>query len=299
MTARALRRGFSRVEPILPPLLLDAVKEACSEWEHVPQGWSAGGRQGDGWNAASVAAAQERHWPVLVRNLAGTGPLGVSHLPSATSREDPAAHNAMMSFGYVLAYAARQKQRISVLDWGGGAGHHCLYASALLPDVPVDYHCYDLPGLCRLGNSLVPGARFHDGADDLEGRRFDLVVSSSALHYFEDWRETARTLVDRTGELLYIARLQTAMRSPSYVVRQRPYGQGYDTEFLSWFINRTELTEYVEGLGLELVREFVFAEKWRVKRAPEEGACRGFLFRRPDRPSPDGSGRDPKNVHPR
>ncbi len=234
----------------------------------------------EGWNAGSVAAAQEAHWPVLERNLAGTGPLGVSHLPSQLTRDHPGDHNAMMAYGYVLARAARHKDRLSVLDWGGGAGHYCLYSQALLPEVAVDYHCYELPSLCHLGRKLVPQAQFHDEVKQLAGTRFDLVVSSSSLHYFEDWRTIARILADCSGAFLYLARLQTVSRSPSFVVRQKPYGQGYDTEFLSWFLNRSEVTGYMESLGLELVREFVYAEEWTVKRAPETGACRGFLFRR-------------------
>jgi len=280
LTARPLRLGFHKLERLLPPVITGFIRHSLSEWDYVSGEWPVKGLTEEGWNAESVVAAQQSHWPVLVGNLAGTGPLGVSHLPSQLTRDHPGDHNVTMSFGYVLARAARNKDRLSVLDWGGGAGHYCLYSKALLPEIVVDYHCYDLPSLCRLGRKLVPEARFHDRADVLTGTRFDLVISSSSLHYFQDWRCVAHVLAERCGEFLYIARLQTVNRAPSFVVRQKPYGQGYDTEFLSWFINRTELTEYIQALGLELVREFVFSEKWTVKRAPEEGECRGLLFRR-------------------
>jgi len=282
LTARPMRLGFHKLERLFPPVVTDLIRYSLSEWNYVPGEWPAEGLLGEGWDAESVTAAQEAHWPVLVRNLDGTGPLGVSHLPSQMTREHRGDHNAMMSYGYVLARAARNKDRLSVLDWGGGAGHYCLYSKALLPEIVVDYHCYDVPALCRLGRILVPQARFHDKADVFARTRFDLVISSSSLHYFQNWRETAHVLAERSGGFLYVARLQTCNRAPSFVVRQKPFGQGYATEFLSWFINRRELTGYLESLGLELVREFVFAEEWRVKGAPENGECRGFLFRRRD-----------------
>jgi putative methyltransferase (TIGR04325 family) len=275
-----LRRRFAGFTRLLPPLAVDAAKYALSEWNYQPGGWRADGLSGGGWNHESVAAAQEKHWPVLVRNLEGTGPLGVSHLPSQMAREDCADHNAMMSYGYVLAQAARNKDRLSILDWGGGAGHYYLYSQALLPELALDYHCYEVPSLCRVGRRLLPGVQFHEGADKLAGTQFDLVISSSSLHYFEDWRETARVLAGHTGGFLYVARLQTVNRAPSFVVKQCPRSQGYNTEYLSWFLNRGELIDCAGRLGLELVREFVFGESWMVRRAPEKGECRGFLFRR-------------------
>jgi putative methyltransferase (TIGR04325 family) len=290
LTARPLRLGFHKLEHLLPPVVTGFIRHSLSEWEYVSGEWPAQGLPGEGWNADSVVAAQEAHWPVLVRNLDGTGPLGVSHLPSQLTRDHPGDHNAMMSYGYVLARAARNKQRLSVLDWGGGAGHYYLYSKALLPEIVIDYHCYELPSLCRLGRKLVAGARFHDDASTLAGRHFDLVISSSSLHYVEDWRQAAGVLAGFSGEFLYIARLQTVSRSPSFVVRQRPCGQGYDTEYLSWFINRGELIAAMESFGLELVREFVFAESWAVKRAPEVGECRGFLVRRCKQTEPGTEG---------
>jgi len=195
------------------------------------------------------------------------------------TREDRADHNTMMSYGYVLARAARNKQDLSILDWGGSLGHYYLYSRALLPEVSIDYHCYDSPSLCRLGQRLQPGVQFHEGTDNLAGTRFDLVVSSSSLHYFENWREIASVLAERTSGFLYVARLMIVNRSPSFVVRQRPRRDGYHEHYLSWFLNRGEVVECVERLGMELVREFVFAESWPVKHAPEKGECRGFLFR--------------------
>jgi len=259
---------------------VDLARRAFSEWNYEPRGWTANDSDESQWMHSSVAAAQEKHWPVLVRNLEGPGPLGVSHLPSQVAREHYADHNAMMSYAYVLARAARGRENLSILDWGGGLGHYYLYSKALLPEVKIDYHCFDVATLCRLGKRLQPNVQFHEAADHLAGARFDLVISSSSLHYFRDWRETAGLLAGHTGGFLYVARLQTVKRAPSFVVRQRPHRQGYYTDYLSWFLNREELLACFDRLGLELVREFLFQESWPVKRAPEQGECRGFLFRR-------------------
>jgi putative methyltransferase (TIGR04325 family) len=273
-------KGFDRVAGFVPPVFVNLIKHLLSEWEYNPQGWRAASSEIEGWNHQSVAQAQEGHWHTLVNNLKGPGPLGVSHFPWKTTREDRADHNAMMSFGYVLLRASRGKSAVSVLDWGGGVGHYYLYSKALLPGVEIDYHCYDVPNLCRVGRTLLPEVHFHDDAADLAGRQFDLVITSSSLHYFEDWREIARKLAAATGEFLYVARLQTVARSESFVVVQRPYRAGYHTEYPSWFLNRRELIACFGQSGMDLEREFVFAEDWYVRGAPEKGDCRGFLFRR-------------------
>lgn len=271
---------FSSAANYIPPFLVNALKCAVAEWEYLPDGWPHEVGNIEGWNDSSIAAAQEKHWPTLVDNLRGSGPLGVSHFPWRMTRENRADHNTMMSYGYVLARAARTKDTVSILDWGGGVGHYYLYSRALLPEIDLDYHCYDVPSLCRLGRKLSPDVRFHVDESELGRNQFDLVISSSSLHYFENWREMVRGLAGATREFLYIARLQTIHKAPSFVVTQRPYRAGYKTEYASWFLNRHELLNTAVESELELVREFVYAEEWYVRNAPEQGDCRGFLFRR-------------------
>jgi putative methyltransferase (TIGR04325 family) len=270
-----LGRRLKQVVGQLAPRIVDAFKYFTTELTYLPHGW----RVIAGWNDQSIAEAQERHWPTLVQNLSGPGPLGVAHFPWHTTREDRADHNVMMSYGYVLALAARKKDMLTVLDWGGGAGHYYLYGRALLPELTVQYHCYDVANLCRLGQQLLPQVNHSDDERDFLGRQFDLVVSSSSLHYFEDWRQELRKLAAMAHEFLYVSRLQTVSVAASFVASHKVYHNGYG-EFLSWYINRQEMLSCVEAWGLELVREFVYYNKSLVRGAPEKGDCRGFLFRR-------------------
>ena len=275
LALRLARRGLytfrERIRPVLNYLV--------AEMDHVPGGWRTKGPLVDGWDSEAIVEAQAKHWPTLVRNLQGTGPLGVAHFPWSVSREDRSDHNVMMSYGYVLARAVGRKDRISILDWGGGAGHYYLYSVTLLPEVAVDYHCFDLPGLCKLGRTLLPEATFHHDERELRDKTFDLVVSSSSLHYFENWHETARRLASATGDFLYVARLQTVLSAPSFVALHRPHRAGY-TEFLSWCLNRQELVRCMEESDMILRREFVHGGPWTVRGGPEKMEARGFLFQR-------------------
>ena len=263
---------------LLPSALLRAIDRYRSEWSYVGPNWPADAV--DGWLDRGVAEAQRSRWPYLVDATSGTGPLGLSHLPWHETRDDPADQNIMMSFGYVLALAARGKDRVSVLDWGGGVGHYHLYARALLPTVEVDYQCFDMPPMCAAGAELQPSVRFVSDESDLRGQRFDLVVSSSSLHYSREWPAVLKLLAGATGRYLYIARLLTIARSDSFVAEHMPRRSGYAGPYLSWFINRTELLRRARECGLRLERELVFDEKTFVPGAPEQGRSWGFLLTR-------------------
>lgn len=262
----------------LSPLAVSAIKYLSAEMEYVPGGWY----DIQGWNDPDIIAAQERHWPTLLRNLEGPGPLGVSHLPWHNTRDDLLDHNIMMSYGYVIAMAAKNGSTLSILDWGGGAGQYYLYTRVLLPDIAIDYHNYDLPSLCRLGRKLLLEAHMVDDERVALARQYDVVVSSSSLHYFQDWRAELRKLASCTGEFLYVSRLQVVAAAPSFVVLHRPSRTGY-SEFLSWCINQQEFLSCAAENGLTLLREFVFTDYWTIRKGPEKGQCRGFLLTR--RPS--------------
>jgi len=245
-----------------------------SEFEYVPEGWS---RRVRGWDAPAVEAAYRRRWPEFVAAVEGNGPLGVAHevpLGRLVVRDDPGWHNVVLTFGYVLARAARGRDRLSVLDWGGGPSHYAVLAHALLPEVELDYHSRDLPRLAQLGRELLPAATFHEDDSCLE-RTYDLVVVSDSLHYAQDWRAQLAALERAAARWLYLALVPVVEHVPPYVVQQRPDSYGYDTEYLGWVLNRSEL---LDAAGLRLEREFLAPGVIDPPGAPEPAAHRSFLF---------------------
>jgi putative methyltransferase (TIGR04325 family) len=245
-----------------------------SEFEFVPEGWE---RRVRGWDAPGVAAAYRRRWPEFVDAVGGHGTLGVAHeVPTAQHvvTDDPGWHNVVLTFAYVLARAAHGRDRLSLLDWGGGPGHYLVLARALLPEVEVEYHSRDLPRLAELGREVLPEATFHDDDSCLE-RTYDLVVVSDSLHYASDWRTHLAQLERATRSWLYVALVPLVERSPAYVVQQRPDSYGYDTEYLGWVLNRGEL---LDAASLRLEREFLAPGVIDPPGAPEPAAHRSFLF---------------------
>jgi hypothetical protein len=85
-------------------------------------------------------------------------------------------------------------------------------------------------------------------------------------------------LVGAAAEYLYVARLPTTARR-SFVLLQRAYVYGYETEYLGWVLDRQEFLGAASGAGAELEREFLMREPLTVSRAPSAVEFRGFLLR--------------------
>lgn len=280
----ALRRFLREVTPPFIPKAIEALRKkrhgGAPAWEYMPQGWDA---QSDdaaikGWDVQSILETYKKKWPEFLNNLEGVRPFAFSPEANDPDIPDLAFHNSLMSYAYALARTAWGQSTISMLDWGGGIGHYIEFNRRLFPALEVDYHCKELPLLAAYGQELFPEAHFYSDETCLQ-RKYDFVVSSSSLQYARDWRDLVNKLASATSGFLFITLLPTVTESASYVMVQRPYEYGYDTEYLGWCINRSELLECAEAAGLELEREFMIGTKPDIHKAPGQCEYRGFLFR--------------------
>jgi putative methyltransferase (TIGR04325 family) len=280
---RRVRAQPPAPQPQAPPPETEAPE--VPEWEYVPEGWARADADArvKGWDVDAIVAAYRDRWPSFLRALDGPRPLGIAHeVPEGVEvpNEDEAAHNTVVSFAYVLARAAHGAGRVSVLDWGGGIGHYLLIGRRVVPEVEIDYHCRDVPKLTAYGRQLFPEARFCDDDETCLDRRYDLVFASGSLQYAREWPDALRRLAAATGKYLFVTRLPVAFHAPSFVVVQRPYAYGYETEYLGWVVNRVELLQAAADAGLELEREFLVSARLSAAGAPEDPiGHRGFLFR--------------------
>jgi len=290
MSRTQLQAARSIARNVLPPIVVKAIRSATRgrrrydppDWEYLPGGWPDESTRLRGWDSEAVVSTQLSRWEAFVESVGGTGPFGLSH-EAAIPEIDYAVHNTVMSFAYVLARAAPDRARLSMLDWGGGIGHYYVYARALMPELTLDYTCFDLPTLAQGGRSVLPQVSFHDSKETALSRRYDLVMASSSLQYVKDWKRDLAGLAGVCDGYLYVTRQPFVERVPSYVVVQHPYRHGYDTEYPGWFLNREEFLGFAADIGLRLVREFLIQERPTVPNAPEQADYRGFLFAAPGR----------------
>ena len=207
--------------------------EPPAEWEYFPEGWRTHDPRVKGWNVESIVETQRGKWPDVLRLARGTGPLPMHLWPVDLSRPTVPASAVGMAYGYVLALAARKKDRLSLLDWGGGTGHYKLISEALLPEVAIEYHCKDVPLLARAGRELQPSGTFYDNDDDCFARDYDLVLANGSLEYSEDWKSVVGRLAAVSRGYLYVGRLPVVHQVESFTAIQRPSRHGYVTEYVS------------------------------------------------------------------
>jgi putative methyltransferase (TIGR04325 family) len=269
-----LRRAIA---DLTPPFLHRAARRAWhGEWTPA---WTTVERwipPAIGWDHGSVARVESEAWPRHVRMNSGTGVFGAEDDTRRVGRGELWRHNMVMSYGYVLMLAEREAGAgaLSILDWGGGVGQLHLTARAILPWADLRYEVRDLPGICHAGRKLQPDVVFHDD-DECLRQPYDLVVAMGSLQYSHDWSAALAALAAAASPYLFIYRQAIVFEHPSYLVRQR----AYDTEYVSWMINREEFLASASQAGLALVREFLGGEEASVHGAPEQFETRGFLFR--------------------
>jgi putative methyltransferase (TIGR04325 family) len=259
--------------------------QPAPEWEYAPEGWGrvvhGTDEQGGGWRDDAVARAYQRKWPLFLEAIAGEGPLGASHeVPEnhTIDRDDVVQQNAVLAFAYAISRAAMGRDRLSALDWGGALGHYYLFARRLFPDLHLDYHCRELPAVAAAGRALLPEVTFHD-TDQCFQRRYGLVLASNSLQYVERWRDLLLQLTGAAERWLFLSRVPLTAEHSSFVVLQRAYAYGYESEYLGWVFNRQELLLAARDAGLALERELALRGNWPIQGAPAEASQAAFLLR--------------------
>jgi putative methyltransferase (TIGR04325 family) len=277
MQAKSIAKDLA--PPFVRKLWRRARAGPAAEWVYEPQGWDTADAKLQGWDVGAVARAEAARWPDFLSTLSGADPVAAAHEAPSLGGGDLSVHNTQMCFAYVLARSAWHRDALSMLDWGGGVGHYYQLARALFPELAVAYTCKDLPQMTRTGRDLQPSLRFVDSEDEAFDREYDLVMASSSLHYSRDWTHVVHSLARATRGYAYITRLPLVEEGESFVVRQRAYAYGYETEYLGWCLNRSEFLECAFAARLRLEREFLIDENFPAVGAPEPIGCRGFLFR--------------------
>jgi putative methyltransferase (TIGR04325 family) len=140
---------------------------------------------------------------------------------------------------------------VRVLDFGGSLGTEYLAAkdSITIKD-SIDFTIVENAAICERGNALFAddGAiRFVSDMPDTHDA-FDIVHAGSSLQYVDDWQGLLKTFTEFRPYYIVLSDV-LAGDNPSFVTVQRYYGRRIAVRFL----NKLELTRYMEEIGYKLV----------------------------------------------
>lgn len=231
-------------------------------------GWDTVLEDLDGFNSKDVAEAYERNWEHHLDGIREKQVLGNGSLVQ---------HNVYVTFGYVLSLVARDKKRISLLDYGASTGHYYQLSRQLVAGTEVVYSGFDVPEIVAVGRKLNPSVRWLSSDVEL-ATSYDLIMLSGLIEYVRQWKELLTRLVRHCGEYLFIARTVVVEQSATFVCVQRAYGK----PLLHQILNKQELVDFVVSLGMEFVREFLADGEVPIRKSPEGASSKSFLFRKRD-----------------
>lgn len=259
---------------MVPPLLWKLGQRIAARnsdrFEYVSADWAT--MVPDAVQAAfwSTRIAQERSAFESLKARANAG----EPLTSSLNQDEDLKYSA---FGYALALAAREKQTVRVLDYGGNLGDYYLLGQSLVPGVHLDYHCRELAAIAEVGREINPDVSWHTDDSCLAGT-YDLVMFSSSMQYFDT--TVLRAAMQATAGCCLLSDVPAVQHVDSYFSTQR----SGDMVTVQRHPNRADTVRMAENAGLRLVREFEMGEHPVVRKAPEQPRCLGWLFQRASAP---------------
>ena len=161
----------------------------------------------------------------------------------------------------VVAVMIAQRERVRILDFGGGLGIGYMTLAESIPDADarLDYTIVELPGVCEEGRRLYSGSpRYVHTLPSEES--FDLVHASSALQYVGDWQHLLKSFAAYRAEFMLLSDV-FAGAIPTFVSLQNYYG----SRIRHWFLNLDELLAVCSEAGYSLsMKTFATARRLGV-----------------------------------
>jgi putative methyltransferase (TIGR04325 family) len=158
---------------------------------------------------------------------------------------DPSLRQRNAILPPLLATLLGEGKRPRVLDFGGGLGFGFLVVLTTLPNFEsVEYHLVENRKICEAGRALFAEFRnliFHER---LPAGPFDVVYSSSALQYIEDWRGLIDSMTRLQAPFLLFSDL-FAGPIRSFVTLQTYY----DSRIPHWFLSQDEFQTEITRHG--------------------------------------------------
>ena len=130
-----------------------------------------------------------------------------------------------------LVSTLNKKNKIKILDFGGGLGISYLYLLQCLPHLKskIEYTIIELNEICEIGKKNNLNINF---LKEIPKKKFDIIFSSSAIQYTEKWKKTLYQLTNLKSKYILLSDVFLT-KNPSFVTLQNYYS----TKIPQWFFN--------------------------------------------------------------
>ena len=159
----------------------------------------------------------------------------------------------------VIAMILSQKQnKIKLLDFGGGFGIGYLTLIESLPESKkmIDYLIVEVPEVCNSAQELFKDYDIKYINKLPEKDSFDLIHSSSALQYVENWKGILQQFASYKSKYILLSDV-FAGRIPTFVTLQNYY----ESKIKHWFLNLDELVSALKLLDYSLIMKTQVSSK--------------------------------------
>lgn len=143
------------------------------------------------------------------------------------------------------------RERVSILDFGGGLGIGFMTLVESLPEAAnrVAFSIVEVPEVCEAGEKLHGG---RGGITYLSSipisTTFDIVHAASSLQYIENWKEWVSSITMLNPKYILLSDVFAGVINP-YVSLQNYYG----SRIPHWFLSLSELVHTFDACGYQLI----------------------------------------------
>lgn len=207
-------------------------------------------------------------WILNTRQSTANALESLSRRPNGIPYDIPSYHSL---FSLTVALLRQHRERLRVLDFGGGMGLAFVNLLRSLdegtPKPPIDYLVVDNDRSCRDGALLFKELRFVQFSSTLPENLgdVDIVLLSGVLQFVEDYKSVLKRLAAFNAPYWLFTFVPTG-DIPTFASGQKNVP---GSTIPVWFFNLGELLEIMRSLGYQLIFKAALERKFDMGNFPE------------------------------
>lgn len=181
-------------------------------------------------------------------------------------------YNNLINTLYHTSFA-KNKNKIRILDYGGGFGLYKFITTTFTPEIDFEYFIYDLPNVSKVGKEFNPDINFIK-KDECFLNTYDLIIFSGSLCYIENWKSTLADACKCARTNIYVSKQSFVNTAKSFCVMDHNYHyKKSGIPIPMWWINMQEIMDIFEKYNFNIMKQLYNGHLPQyVYNAPEQAS---------------------------